>query len=146
MHKRVSKNNSNSEKTKKQKKQQDNRPRQIFQISNLSASKRFSWSLLAWLKFQTKIPSRYGVFVQGVWQKYTPPSPLLSKDERLRDMSTGNIISGVNSVTVSYLIHYDSLLQNAADIIIKCDSYFITKCNRSLLQNTSGFLLQNATV
>ena len=29
-------------------------------------------------------------------------------------------------------------------IIIKWDSYFITKCY-SLLQNTSGFLLQNAT-
>ena len=36
------------------------------------------------------------------------------------------------------LIHYDSLLQNATDII--------TKCDRSLLQNVSGFLLQNATV
>ena len=36
------------------------------------------------------------------------------------------------------MIHYDSLLQNARDII--------TKCNRSLLQNASGFLLQNATV
>ena len=44
------------------------------------------------------------------------------------------------------MIHYDSLLQNATVIIIKCDSYFIRKCNRSLLQNPSGFLLQNATV
>ena len=61
-------------------------------------------------------------------------------------MSIGNLIWGVNSVTVSYLIHYDSLLQNATDIITKCDSYFITKCDRSLLQNASGFLLQNATV
>ena len=38
----------------------------------------------------------------------------------------------------SYLIHYDSLLQNVTDIM--------TKCDRSLLQNMSGFLLQNATV
>ena len=53
---------------------------------------------------------------------------------------------GVNSVTVSYLMHYDNLLQNATDIITKCDSYFITKCNRSLLQNASNFLLQNVTV
>ena len=52
---------------------------------------------------------------------------------------------GVNSVSVSYLIRYDSLLQNATDIITKCDSYFITKCDRSLLQNASGFLLQNGT-
>ena len=44
------------------------------------------------------------------------------------------------------LIHYDSLLQNAADIITKCDSYFITKCDRSLLQHASSFLLQNVTV
>ena len=44
------------------------------------------------------------------------------------------------------MIRYDSLLQNATDLITKCDSYFITKCERSLLQNPSGFLLQSATV
>ena len=49
-----------------------------------------------------------------------------------------NLILGANSVTVSYLIHYDGLLQNARDII--------TKCKRNLLQNASGFVLQNATV
>ena len=32
------------------------------------------------------------------------------------------------------------------DIITKCNSYFVTKCERSLLQNASGFLLQNSTV
>ena len=47
---------------------------------------------------------------------------------------------------VSYLIHNDSLLQNATDIITKCDSYFITKCDRSLLQIASVILFQNATV
>ena len=31
---------------------------------------------------------------------------------------------------VSYLIHYDTLLQNAIDIITRCDSYFITKCDK----------------
>ena len=61
-------------------------------------------------------------------------------------MSIRNLIFGVSSVTVSYLIRYDSLLQNATDVITKCDSYFITKCDRSLLQNASGFLLQNTTV
>ena len=60
-------------------------------------------------------------------------------------MSIGNLILGVNSVTVSYLIHYDSLIQNATDIVTKCDSYFIAKCDRSLLQNASVFLLQNAS-
>ena len=48
-------------------------------------------------------------------------------------------------VIVSYLAHYDTLLQNATDIITKCDSYFITKCGKSL-QNVSVFLLQNVTV
>ena len=46
-------------------------------------------------------------------------------------------------MTVSYLIHYDTSLP---DVITKCDSYFITKYDRSLLQNASVFLLQNATV
>ena len=49
-------------------------------------------------------------------------------------------------ILVSYLICYNSLLQNATDVITKCDSYFITKCDRRLLQNASGFLLQNAIV
>ena len=61
-------------------------------------------------------------------------------------MSIRNLIFGVNSVTVSDLIHYDSLLQNATNIITKCDNYFITKRDRSLLQNVLGFLLQNASV
>ena len=61
-------------------------------------------------------------------------------------MSIGDLILGVNGVTVLYLIRYNSLLKNATDIITKRDSYFITKCDRNLQQNVSGFLLQNATV
>ena len=61
-------------------------------------------------------------------------------------MSIRNLIFGVSSVTVSDLIRYDSLLQNATDVITKCDSYFVTKHDRSVLQNLSGFLLQNAIV
>ena len=60
-------------------------------------------------------------------------------------MSIGNLSLDVKSFTASYLTRYDSLLQNATDIITKCDSYYVTKCDRSLLQNASGFLLQNAT-
>ena len=60
-------------------------------------------------------------------------------------MSIRNLVFGVNSVTVSYLIRCNSLLQIVTDVITKCDSYFITKCDRSLLQN-AAFLLQNATV
>ena len=56
-------------------------------------------------------------------------------------MSIGNLILGVNSVTVWCLIRYDILLQNALGVITKWDSYFIIKCDRSLLQNASGFLL-----
>ena len=87
--------------------------------------------------------------------KILPPSPPFSKDEGLRDswhsMSIGNLILGVNSVTVSYLIHYDSLLQNVADIIRKCVSYFITKCHRSLFKMRQYYykllqLLQIATI
>ena len=43
-------------------------------------------------------------------------------------------------------LYYKTLLHCVTDIITKCDSYFITKRYRSLLQNASGFLLQNATV
>ena len=74
--------------------------------------------------------------------KITPPSTPSSNDEGLRDigyiMNIENLILGANTIMVSHLIHYDSLLQNATNIIRKCD--------RSLLQNLSGFLLQNATV
>ena len=105
--------------------------------------------LLAWSKFQAKLPSRSGVCVQGEWQKYSSPSPPLPKDEGISDIghcsSIGNLVLGVNSVTVLYLIHYDSLSQNATDIITQCESYFITKRERSLLQNASSFLLQNVT-
>ena len=84
--------------------------------------------------------------LSGKTRKIAPPSPPLSKDEVLNDigrnMSIGNQTLGV---TVSYLIHYDSLLQNATYIITKCHSYFDAKCDRSLLQNGSGFLLQNVT-
>ena len=61
-------------------------------------------------------------------------------------MSTENLILIVNSVTVSCMIFYNSLLQNATDDFTKCESYFVTKCYRSLLQNPSVFLLQNETV
>ena len=49
-------------------------------------------------------------------------------------------------IMVSYSVHYDTLVQNATDIITKCESYFITKCDKSLLQNASPFLLQNTTL
>ena len=44
-------------------------------------------------------------------------------------MSIESMILGVNIVTVLHLIQYDILLQNAIDVIAKCD--------RSLLQNVT---------
>ena len=43
------------------------------------------------------------------------------------------------------MIHYESLLQNAADIVTTCGSVLITKCNRNLSKK-STVLLQNTTV
>ena len=75
------------------------------------------------------------------------PLPPLSKDEGLNkiehSMSIKNLIFGVNSVTVSDLIRYDSLLQNATDVITKCDSSVITKCDSYYKMRR---LLQIATV
>ena len=117
----------------------------MFQISNLSVPKCVPYEFLsAWFKFHVKISTRSVVRNQWRVTKIHPFSLPFSEDEGLRDighsMSIGNLILGVNSVTLSYLIHYDSLLQNATDIIAKCGSYFITNCDRSLLQNTSSFI------
>ena len=35
-------------------------------------------------------------------------------------------------VMVLYLVHYETALHNTTDIITKCDSYFIRKCERTL--------------
>ena len=64
-------------------------------------------------------------------------------------MSIGNLILGVESVTVPYLILYDILLQNASDIITKCDNYllqnkqkFITKRVRFFITKCEGFIIK----
>ena len=44
------------------------------------------------------------------------------------------------------MIHDGTLLQNAIDIITKCDSCFIKKCDRTSLQSAPGFLLPDAVV
>ena len=38
------------------------------------------------------------------------------------------------------------MLQNATDIITRCDNYFITKFEKGFLLNVSGVLLQDAKV
>ena len=142
----------------------------MFQISSLSVSKCFQWSF-SMVQISGKNSKLFWSICPRRITKIHPslPSPPFSKDEGLKDMghsmSIGNLILGVNSVTVLYFIRHDSLLQNATDIITKCDSYFITKCDRffitkydsfykirrfyykmrQLLQNTAT-LFQNATV
>ena len=68
-------------------------------------------------------------------------------------MSIENLILGVNRVTVSYLIHYDSLLQNAANFtnfifyttaILQQNATEVHYKMRQLLQ-IATILLQNAT-
>ena len=73
-------------------------------------------------------------------------------------MSIRNPIFGVNSVTVSDLIRYDCLLQNATDVITKCADILLQNATevyykmrqfyykmRQLLENAT-ISLQNATV
>ena len=79
-----------------------------------------------------------------VTKRYTPLSPPLSKDEGLsgigHSMSIGNLILGTNGLTVSYLIHYDSLLQNATAILLQNARKFITKCIRSFVTKYDSFV------
>ena len=93
--------------------------------------------------FRGKFQGPLQYYFRENYKRYTLPSTPLSKDKGLKyighNISIGNRILGVNSATVSYLICVDSLLHNATDIIAKCDSYFITKGSRSLLQNSSSF-------
>ena len=49
-------------------------------------------------------------------------------------------------VVVSYMLDYDTSLQNATDIIIKYNSYFIRKYDKSSLLNAWGVFLQDMTV
>ena len=44
-------------------------------------------------------------------------------------------------VRFSYLVHYDTLLQNKADIIAECDSYIITKCVRFFIPKYDSFYI-----
>ena len=44
-------------------------------------------------------------------------------------------------VTILYLVYFDTFLQSARDIFKTCNSYFIKKYDKSLLQNASGFYI-----
>ena len=53
-------------------------------------------------------------------------------------------------VTVSYLLRHGNLLQNATDVVTKCDSYFIAKCESFVTKCETYYkvrhLLQNLSV
>ena len=78
--------------------------------------------LSAWFKFQVKIPTPSRVLRKSDENTPVDPTPL-SKDEGLKDignnMNIRNLILVVNSVTVSYLIRYNSFLQNATAILLE---------------------------
>ena len=82
-------------------------------------------------KFQTKNPSCQEDLVYRDRQKYT--IPLRRKDlgtlriKRTQYQAQRNLVLVVIVVVMSYLVHYNTLLQNATDPIINCDSFFITK-------------------
>ena len=59
-------------------------------------------------------------------------------------MSIGNLILGVSSVTASYLIRYDSLLQNATEVYYKMRQAFYYKMQQFYYKMRQ--LLQNATI
>ena len=90
-------------------------------------------------KIPAKIPNPSGYCVLGQGQLYTLHLMVKVKGYSIQHEQD-------TRQELLYLIHYDTLLPKARDIITKCDGYFITKCNRSSLQNVSGFLLQNETV
>ena len=84
-------------------------------------------------RFHAEIHCRYSVFVQEEWEKCTLP-------QRTNDQGTqGNLIFRVNSGCISYLVHYDTLSQNATAV-------FFIKHDKKLLQHALDFLVQNAAV
>ena len=80
-------------------------------------------------------------------------NPIQSKDTGLKDighsMNIRNLTLGVNSVTVSYLICNDSLLQNGTPISLQnvtevyyiMRQLFITKCNSFIIKCNSYYKL-----
>ena len=87
----------------------------------------------------------------------TPLDPALKRWRNKGHRNIGNLFLGVNSVTVSYLIHYNSLLKKCdryyykmrqlfyhkmqQKFIPKCLRFFITKCNNSITKCNSNYRL-----
>ena len=94
------------------------------QVLDLGLSKCFYGSFVNRAETSSKNPKAFWRLRFGRRSVVRP----LSNGERLRDNLTWN--EHGNRREVLCLIHYDSLLQNATDIITKYDNYFITKCAR----------------
>ena len=48
-------------------------------------------------------------------------------------------------VTLLHMIHHDTSSQKTSDVILKCDRYIFTKCDKSLLETVPRFSLQNVS-
>lgn len=48
-------------------------------------------------------------------------------------------------VTLLHMIHHDTSSQKTRDVILKCDRYIFTKCDKSLLENVPRFSSQNVS-
>ena len=117
---------------------------QILQILNLKESKCFWESFIKRAQIPCENSKQFWSFFQGRRQNYTYPLETngYQHGTRHKEIYFWELIL----VVVLYFVYYDTLLQNATDIITKCHSYLITKCDKILLQNAPGFLLQNGTV
>ena len=59
-----------------------------------------------------------------------------------RHKESWSLVWNSTVVTASCMGQYGTWLQNATDIITKCNSYFIRTCNKSLLQNNKIIIRQ----
>ena len=118
----------------------------MFQISNLISKMFLIRFCQHGSNFRRKLQPVLEYVSRESDKKNTRPSPPPSKDEGLKDighiMSIGNLILSVNSVMFSYLIRYDSLLQNATNIITKCSSCFITNCDSFITKCNSYYKMR----
>ena len=48
-------------------------------------------------------------------------------------------------VTLLHMIHHDTSSQKTRDVILKCERYIFTKCDKSLLETVPRFSLQNVS-
>ena len=87
--------------------------------------------LLKGPKFHAKVQGCFNEFIQGEWQKCTLPQRM--KDQETSEITKHGTRHKEIKFAVSYLVYFDPLLQNVADIITICDNYLVTKCEKSLL-------------